>query len=390
MAWEVLEARALAVYRALNVILTDGGDELWEAVWPQVTSSACAALLVSQLVGLPVRADAALNKSVRSFSPERVSRGFQEVQARTWISVCRRWVLPDPPVATLELDLNKYLATSAVIGGAPDLFFEHISSLDFKTLNAGVKHAYLAAEATLHWLLGTPNPHADAWALSYLAFESVRPAVPPVQAAALASLCVSEERIKNTMERQSLARAVSQVMAGGPLDDAKQSAVQRAVATAGHPDLVGAGYALGKLVLKDGGELSIDQLALAMRSGLESYSFKPAELEVWLNLMRQSLPKISAKDLVSLTRDLEKPYTDNPITLAVVRSWLGRILCMRREPEPFLAHVGAEPEAWESAAPFDLKSILWLWRNRTSARWCLGTLHSRTSTSVTRKPGSAF
>jgi tetratricopeptide (TPR) repeat protein len=364
IAWGILEARAAAFYRALNVVLTEAGDEAWGAAWPEVTSSACAALLASRMVGLPVRLDLALNDSVRSFSQERISRGFQEVQARTWISMCERWVLPHPPATTLEQDLTKYLATSAVIGGAPDLFFKHIASLDLEKLNAGVKHAYFAAEATLRWLLETPNPHADKWALSYLALETLRPPRPPEQAAALAALSISEQRLRNTVERQSLARSVSQWMSRGVTDANEQNAVQEAVTKAGHPDLLGAAYAAAKLVPQGGGELPIDQVAVLMRAGLESYSTQPVELEVWLDLMRQSLPTISAEDLVSLARDLEKPYVDNPITLAIIRSWLGRILCMRREPQPFLDHVGAEPEAWESITPLDLKSILWLWRAR--------------------------
>jgi tetratricopeptide (TPR) repeat protein len=376
IAWGILETRAAAFYQALNVILTEAGDDAWGAAWPEVTSSTCAALSASRLVGLPVRIDLALSDSVRSFGQERISRGFQEVQARTWISVCERWVLPHPPASTLEQDLTKYLTTSAVIGGAPDLFFRHVASLDLESLNPGVSHAYYAAEATLHWLLETANPHADAWASSYLVLETLRPTSPPEQATALAALSISDERVRNTVERQSLARAVSQWMSSHVKDGNAQNAVQEAVTRAGHPDLVGAGYAATKLVLQGGRELPIDQIAVLMRSGLESYSTQPVELEVWLDLMRRSLPMISAEDLVSLTRDLEKPYVDNPITLAIIRSWLGRILCMRREPEPFLAHVGTEPEAWESTAPLDVKSILWLWRSR--------------GLRVTARPGPAF
>jgi len=106
-AWQILAARAAAFYRALNVVLTEASDEAWEAAWPEVTSSACAAMLASRLVGLSVPVDAGLYNSVASYSPERISRGFQEVQARTWASMCERWLLPDPPTTTLEQDFQK-------------------------------------------------------------------------------------------------------------------------------------------------------------------------------------------------------------------------------------------------------------------------------------------
>jgi hypothetical protein len=47
-----------------------------------------------------------------------------------------------------------------------------------------------------------------------------------------------------------------------------------------------------------------------------------------------------AYENVTLTGDLEEPHKKNAITLALLRYWLGRILCMRREPEPFLAARG--------------------------------------------------
>lgn len=229
VAWETLERRAVAFYEALHVILTEADDEAWASIWPQVTSSACAAVLASRLAGLPVRVDLTLSESLGSFATERFSRGFQEVQARTWISMCERWVLPHPPVATtLEHDLTKYLATSAVIGGAPDLLLKHITSLDLESLNTGVKHAYLAAEATLHWLVRTPNPHADDWASSYLALEIMRKTRPLDEAAALAAFSVSEQRLKDTLERPALTRAVSRFISSGVMDTKKQDALRDA------------------------------------------------------------------------------------------------------------------------------------------------------------------
>jgi tetratricopeptide (TPR) repeat protein len=363
-AWQVLQARAAGFYRALDIVLTDGGEHNWEVAWPEVTSSACAAMMASRLARLPVPVDSGIYNSVASYSRERVSRGFQEVQARTWVSVCERRSLQNPPDFTLEQDFQKYLATSAAIGGAPELFFDHIALLDLPQLNAGTRYAYYAAEATLHWLLQTPNPHADAWASSYLALEVYRATCPPEQAAPLAALSASDQRVRDTIERQSLARAVSQTMANGIMEQNTQNAVQAAVTKAGHPDLVGAGYTHGKFVRKDGSELPMEELAEMMRDGLRQYSNQPKELEVWLDLMRQSLPKVSGDQLIALTKDLENPYLNNPITLAIVRSWLGRILCMRRQPQPFLAHIGADPEPWESLVPLDLRCILWLWRGR--------------------------
>lgn len=229
VAWETLERRAVAFYEALHVILTTADDEAWAAIWPQVTSSACAAVLASRLASLPVRVDLTLRESLGSFTTERFSRGFQEVQARIWISMCERWELAHPPVATtLEHELTKYLATSAVIGGAPDLLFKHITSLSFESLDTGVRHAYLAAEATLHWLVQTPNPHADDWALSYLALEIMRKTRPLEEAAALAAFSVSEQRLRNTLERPALTRAVSRLISSGVMDTKKQDALRDA------------------------------------------------------------------------------------------------------------------------------------------------------------------
>jgi hypothetical protein len=102
----------------------------------------------------------------------------------------------------------------------------------------------MTAEATLHWLLQTPNPHSDDWAISYLALETSIPTAPAERVAALHALRLAEQRVKNTVERQALARAVSSFMAGKEMDSAKQEALQRAVTAAGYEDLVGAGYTL--------------------------------------------------------------------------------------------------------------------------------------------------
>ena len=364
IAWEILADRAAAFYRALNTVLSQAGQEAWDAAWPDVSSSACAAMVVSGLGDLGVPIDPGLYNSVASYSREIRSRGIQKVQARTWASVCERWLLTEPPATTLEQDFQKYLATSAVLGGAPELFFEHIASLDLKKLNEGVRYAYYAAEATLHWLLQTPNPHADAWASSYLALETAHATCENGQSTILEALSVSDQRAKNTIERQSLALAVSQSLVKGPRDEATHKAVQEAVTKAGHPDLVGAGYALAKFVRKDGGHLAIDELAEIMRYGLEQWSDQPRELEAWFNLMEQSLPEVSVDQLVALAQDLEKSYLNNPIALAIERGWLGRILVMKRQPQPFLAHIGVKPVSWESETPLEFRCILWLWRGR--------------------------
>src|SRR5205814_7359029 len=125
MAWGILERRALAFYRALNVILTEGDAEAWELTWPQVTSSSCAALLVSRIVNLPVLLDPELKDRVGSVGSERISKGFQEVQARTWVSMCQRRTLSEPADGPPERDLDQYLATSAAVGGSPERFFGH-------------------------------------------------------------------------------------------------------------------------------------------------------------------------------------------------------------------------------------------------------------------------
>ena len=362
-AWRLLEPRAIAFYRAVSAVLSSADQQSWEAIWPEVTSSAVAAFAASRQAGLPVRPEAVVYDTFVAASREQRNRAIQEVQARCWISVCKRRQLPNGPSTTLEDDFQKYLVTSAVLGGAPEIFFEHLALINVEeNLNPGVRYAFHAAAATLHDLLRTPNPHADTWALLYLQLELALADATADQAEALAALGVGEKRARHTLDRQSLARAVSRLMGANPTDSALTSRIERAIAKAGHSDLVGHAYGEIKLARKGGGELSLDEFTAIMREQVERYADQPAELEVWLKLMRQSLPPLSPEQLLSLVREIERPHAANPITLAVVRSWFSHILIWKRQPEPVLAYIGVNPEPWESEAPFDLRCVLWLSR----------------------------
>ena len=368
-AWQRLSPRVAHLCRVLDGLLADTlTDDEWERLWPELTSSAFAAYAIFLQVSLPLFVDAQLAERLRAYPVEQQLRGVQELQARVWCSVCSRWKLSAPPAATLEQDLARYGSEWGIITGAPERFIASFEALDTGTLDPAARYAFEAMQATLCAALGTENPHSEAWAAIYLTVELLRSTSEMEFAKVLDALAISEERARGTVSRQALAVAVGRVAqedlgpsAGASFDSA---AMQAAVNKAGHPDLFGRIYSNGARMQRAGGEnLHSDDIALIVGEAVAQYASQPRELEVFLTMMANSVPAtLDAEALVGITTSVEDAHGDNPLVRVALRIWLGRILCLRRQPEPFLKRISADPEPWEVDLPLALKAVLWRWR----------------------------
>lgn len=371
-AWRRLSPRAALTYQALDSFLINASDvSQWEQTWPRLTSSAFAAAIVALQVGLPLfNFDEKLAERIRRHIGEQGLRGLQQLQSRVWHSVCSKWKVSAAPGGSLEDDLITYVNPWAIIVGAPEFFFESIESLDLESLDSATQFAFEATRAELYAGLGAPNPHANRWASLYLVVEELRSTSEESRAKVLDALAVSEERARNTLDRQALAAAVSQWIAerateGFQYSSARQDAIQAAVTKAGHPDLVVDAFAGARMQRVGGEDLHLEDVAQLIGFTVQEYSSQPKELEVSLDLIRQSLPPaIDAEELIAIIKRIEDTLTENHLARTVLRYWLGRILCMRRQPTPFLNLIGAEPESWEKDVPLPQKAVLWLWRAR--------------------------
>lgn len=370
-AWQRLSPRAALVYRALDNFLVDASDATqWEQTWAKLTSSAFAATVVARLARLPVLIDVELAERIRRHTGEQVTRGLQQLQARVWYSICSRWKVSAPPGGTLEQDFREYVAPGALIAGAPEFFFESLETLDPKTLDPAANYAFEATRATLYAALGAPNPRSEKWASLYLVVEVLRSTSDAGLAKMLDALAVSEERARATVSRQALSVAVERALSGdqdGTLRDnpSDMPAIQAAVTKAGHPDLLGIAFTGARMQQVGGEDLRWEDIAQVAGWAVQQWSSQPKELEVFLKLITQSLPPaIDAEELLAITERLEDIHGDNHVVRAVLRYWLGEILCMRRRPKPFLKRIGVDPQSWEADLPLDLKAVLWLWRAR--------------------------
>ena len=369
-AWQRLSPRAARVYQALDSFIIDASDaSQWEQTWPQLTSSTFAAAVVALKVGLPLfNFDEKTGERIRKHIGEQGLRGLQQLQARVWYSVCSRWKASAPFSGTLDEDLKAYVNPWAIIAGAPESFFESLESLDLKSLDPATQYALEATNAGLCASLGAPNPRADQWASLYLIIEELRSKESRTEI--VDALAVSNEWARNTVDRQALAAAVTQWLAKQADEkfqnlSGQQNAIQAAVTKAGYPSLLGDAFVGARMQWVGGKDFDSKDIAQLIGNTVQIFSSQPAELEAFLDLIRQSLPSaIDAEELIAIIKRSEDTLTENYLARTILRFWLGRILCMRRQPTAFLDLIGAEPESWERDVPLAHRAVLWLWRAR--------------------------